>query len=624
MEPRYLLAQLPGLGDATRQHLSIFVNGVIQGIPANIGVAGNQMQLVHTRDSGGVIHVQPTGVQPPPTELPTLGDFFDTWRERAGTIGNRPNAIFNANQIFSHVVDATHTLRFYVNGVLNTEYENHRLGFNEELVIVYDSIENMAPQLAELPDVQMFSGAPLAVGLDAYDTDFDPLVFDVQSDNPQLHVSLLKGRNLRMSVENYGDMVFQLFEQLAPRTSGRIAGLAESGFYDDIVFHRVVNNFVIQAGDPTATGTGGSDLGDFDDEFVADIQHTSRGVLSMAKTTDDTNDSQFFITEGPTRHLDFNHSIFGKLIEGENVREAISNVPTDARNLPQTPVRIETMTVFENSANRTLLLKPADGATGTAKVTVTVSDGRSVAQRSFNVAFQPDVTTGIFDSPPFLAPLPRTVYVVDDQELRLPLVATDVENNPVQFQVRQDPNLTTTLSTINANTVNTVAETQLTIQRKQNFTGSSLVTVWAQPTSGATNDARRDVQQFLVQVITGPLPGDANGDNQVGIADLQMVRAAFGSEGQNLPADVNKDGRVNVTDLQIVRGAFGLARETAAAPASSLTFSPQGDQPTVEQASAQPLSAFDAVFQTYAQDFAAPIDYTARGSRTKRCAADRR
>ena len=128
-------------------------------------------------------------------------------------------------------------------------------------------------------------------------------------------------------------MTFELFEDRAPRTTARIIQLAQSGFYDDVIFHRVINDFVIQGGDPDGTGTGGSGT-DFDDEFTPLLQHTSTGLLSMAKSSDDTNDSQFFVTEGPQRRLDFNHSVFGRLTTGEALRDAISNVPTGAGDKP--------------------------------------------------------------------------------------------------------------------------------------------------------------------------------------------------------------------------------------------------------------------------------------------------
>ncbi len=620
LEARWLFAgQLPGLGDATRQHLSIYINGQAEAIPANIGVFQEHVELVQTRFANGVIRVAPGETPAVETELPTLGDFFETWRTKGGLAGNRADAFFDSTRIFGHAVDAGHTLKLYVNGVPSTEFENHRLGFNEELTIVYDAVANTSPQLAELPNVTVLGGAPLLVGLDAFDADFDTLYFDVRSSNPQLQASFLEGRNLRMSVQGFGDMVFQLFDKLTPRAAGRIAELAQTGFHNNISFHRVINQFMIQGGDPTGTGSGGSELPNFDDEFVADLQHTSNGLLSMAKTNDDTNDSQFFITEVTTRHLDFNHSIFGKLIEGDAVREAISNVPTDGNDKPMTPVRIEATTVFQNSANRSLLLKAPAGVSGSSTITVTVSDGRSVTQRSFAVQFQPDLTGGINDSLPFLGPLPSTVYLVDDQPLALPLFATDVENSPIRFLAVANANLTTTLATTPITPVGQVAETPLTIQRKPGFTGTTQLTLRAQSATNVNGDSQRDVHVINVQVITGALPGDANGDNQVGVTDLQMVRAAFGFEGPDNPADVNDDGQVNLADLRIVRNAFGLARETPPAPAMSAStaisamdaMSAMSDD-TVNNAAA------DAVFQEYAFQPAVLVDAWPSESRAKR------
>jgi cyclophilin family peptidyl-prolyl cis-trans isomerase len=614
LEARWLFAgQLPGLGDATRQHLSIYINGNEQVIPANIGVFQDHVELVQTKFANGVIRVAPAETPVIETELPTLGDFFETWRTKGGLAGNRADAFFDSTRIFGHTVDAGHTLRLFVNGVPSTEFENHRLGFNEDLLIVYDAIANTPPQLASIPNVSALGGAPLVIGLDGFDGDFDTLYYDVHSSNPQLQASLLEGRSLRMSVQGFGDMVFQLFDKLAPRAAGRIAELAQSGFHNDITFHRVINNFMIQGGDPTGTGSGGSDLGDFDDEFVADLQHTSPGLLSMAKTTDDTNDSQFFVTEVTTRHLDFNHSIFGKLIERDDVRQAISNVPTGTNDRPLTPVRIEATTVFQDSANRSLLLKASEGITGSSTVTVSVSDGRSVKQRSFVVQFQPDLTGGSNDSTPFLAPLPATVYVVDDQPLALPLFATDVENSPIQFVAVANTNLTTTLATTPITPIGHVAETPLTIQRKPGFTGTTQLTLRAQPVGNVTSDSRRDVQVINVQVITGALPGDANGDNQVGVADMQIVRAAFGFEGPDNPADVNDDGRVNLADLRIVRNAFGLARETPPPPAT-----PTATSLRAMSADSVHDAASDAVFQAYPFEPAVLVDARPSDGRAKR------
>ncbi len=202
----------------------------------------------------------------------------------------------------------------------------------------------------------------------------------------------------------------------------------EIPFYQDIIFHRVVNNFVIQGGDPTGTGSGGSPLGDFDDQFNVDLQHNRTGLLSMAKSGDDTNDSQFFVTEGAQRHLDFNHSIFGILVEGEANRDAISNTAV-VNTRPTIPVTIEATEVFTDNENAVVMLKAQAGASGTANITVTVTDqqGHSVAQ-TFNVNIQNDTVNGA----PFLTDIPTIETTVDTPAV-FQLVAIDIENDAVKF-----------------------------------------------------------------------------------------------------------------------------------------------------------------------------------------------
>ncbi|MDZ4821471.1 MAG: putative Ig domain-containing protein [Planctomycetota bacterium] len=277
-----------------------------------------------------------------------------------------------------------------------------------------------APSLVAIPNVTVYQGAPLQVPLDGSDADInDTLTYTVTSNNPNLIIERHSGnRSLRIHVKHEssgvndpafeGDMVFELFEDLAPETTARIIELAESGFYDGIIFHRVIETFVIQGGDPTGTGSGGSDLGDFDDEFHPDLLHTSVGLLSMAKSSDDTNDSQFFITAGPTRHLDFNHSIFGRLVEGEDIRQKIAKVAVGSGDKPVTPVTMTKVEVFEDKQNEVITLKTAPGATGTAQVTVTVSDGNGgTAQRVFNVtmAADPALQNDTQDSQPYFEPI---------------------------------------------------------------------------------------------------------------------------------------------------------------------------------------------------------------------------
>lgn len=119
-----------------------------------------------------------------------------------------------------------------------------------------------------------------------------------------------------------GEMVFKLHADKTPNTVNNFVFLARQGYYDGTVFHRVINDFMVQGGDPTASGMGGPGY-KFEDEFHKDLRHAGRGVLSMANAGPGTNGSQFFITHRATPHLDNKHTVFGQLTEGEGVLMAI-------------------------------------------------------------------------------------------------------------------------------------------------------------------------------------------------------------------------------------------------------------------------------------------------------------
>jgi cyclophilin family peptidyl-prolyl cis-trans isomerase len=119
-----------------------------------------------------------------------------------------------------------------------------------------------------------------------------------------------------------GDIVFKLFAAEVPNTVNNFVFLARQGYYDGTTFHRVIDNFMAQGGDPTGTGRGGPGY-KFNDEFHPSLRHNKRGILSMANAGPNTNGSQFFITHGPTPHLDDKHAVFGELIAGEDVLMAI-------------------------------------------------------------------------------------------------------------------------------------------------------------------------------------------------------------------------------------------------------------------------------------------------------------
>jgi cyclophilin family peptidyl-prolyl cis-trans isomerase len=146
---------------------------------------------------------------------------------------------------------------------------------------------------------------------------------------------------------NMGLIEIELYEDKVPKTVGNFVGLAEKNYYDGIIFHRVIDGFMIQGGDPTGTGMGGESFygKSFEDEFHPDLRHTEAGILSMANAGPNTNGSQFFITLAATPWLDGKHSVFGKVISGMDVVEKIGNVETGAQDRPVNEVVMETVTI---------------------------------------------------------------------------------------------------------------------------------------------------------------------------------------------------------------------------------------------------------------------------------------
>jgi peptidyl-prolyl cis-trans isomerase B (cyclophilin B) len=124
-------------------------------------------------------------------------------------------------------------------------------------------------------------------------------------------------------VTNKGTIRLQLFADEAPNTCANFEKLSADGFYDGLKFHRVIPDFMIQTGCPQGTGTGGPGY-QFEDEFHADLKHAGPGILSMANSGPGTNGSQFFITHVATPWLDGKHSVFGKVLEGKDVVDAIA------------------------------------------------------------------------------------------------------------------------------------------------------------------------------------------------------------------------------------------------------------------------------------------------------------
>ncbi len=161
---------------------------------------------------------------------------------------------------------------------------------------------------------------------------------------PEMQIDPKKAYKARMETDK-GTMVIELFADKTPKTVNNFVFLAREGYYDNVIFHRVISNFMVQGGDPTGTGRGGPGY-KFGDEFVSSLRHDKQGILSMANAGPATNGSQFFITHGPTPHLDGKHTVFGQVVEGLDV---LMSIPArDPGNVNAPAVKIISVTIEES------------------------------------------------------------------------------------------------------------------------------------------------------------------------------------------------------------------------------------------------------------------------------------
>ncbi len=161
---------------------------------------------------------------------------------------------------------------------------------------------------------------------------------------PEMQIDSKKKYQARMETDK-GTMVIELFADKTPKTVNNFVFLAREGYYDGVIFHRVINDFMVQGGDPTGTGMGGPGY-KFADEFHPSLKHNKQGILSMANAGPGTNGSQFFITHVPTPWLDGKHTVFGQVVEGLDVLMSIPARDPNNRNAPA--VKIKSVTIEES------------------------------------------------------------------------------------------------------------------------------------------------------------------------------------------------------------------------------------------------------------------------------------
>ena len=233
------------------------------------------------------------------------------------------------------------------------------------------------------------------------------------------------------TVTNLGDMTFMLFRDVAPHTVDVIQGFTMGGLYtSNTIFHRVVPGFVIQGGDPSTNGSGGP-VFRYDDEFKSNALFSGNGQLALANSGKDTDGSQFFVTSGPQRPLDFGYTIFGQLLRGFTVLTNIINTPTNGASRPLADVIITRASFVPDNFDTVLTLTGTNlaGVVGTIKVIA--DDGAGGQATNF---FTATTASDAVNDPPFLnTPAITNLLIPISGSLTGVLSAFDLEGNAINY-----------------------------------------------------------------------------------------------------------------------------------------------------------------------------------------------
>ncbi|HEY3968716.1 MAG TPA: peptidylprolyl isomerase [Planctomycetaceae bacterium] len=368
------------------------------------------------------------------------------------------------------------------------------------------------------------------VAADVTNSTTNPVSFTVTSSNPNVTATVLTGGlSLDLNVSGVdstgtpftGDIVLRLFENLAPDTTAHIIQLAQSGFYNGLTFHRVISGFVAQGGDPTGSGSGGSGPGGtvspIDDEFSTSLTYTSNGLLGMANSGHDTNDSQFFITAVDQtlaqlpQNLNFENPIFGIVTSGFDILNKLMSTPTDSNNKPLTNEVINSATVFTDTNDGVIELQSAPGFTGSTTITITANDGNgSTSQQQTTINVVPDTA----NDPPILGavgnqvttqgvPVTFTVQGIDLQDDPLTFVVKDPTSFATEGGTAPDPANVTVAIQVTPASGSTPSTATITLTPSVTFSGTiNLIVGVRDQTTHNSATALDDPRNFDTQAIT--------------------------------------------------------------------------------------------------------------------------
>ncbi|MDO4587824.1 MAG: peptidylprolyl isomerase [Planctomycetia bacterium] len=255
---------------------------------------------------------------------------------------------------------------------------------------------NVAPVISNLPDeITLYAGTSYHLAINGYDDDLDQISYAI-SDSGNLNgleatiptgrsVSITYSQEIDGAVQSLGTIVLQLFENDAPLSTQQFATLVESGFYEGLTVHRIVDDFMFQGGDPTGTGSGYSSLDNIPDEVVDYLQHSSPGIVAYANSNNaasgrtNTSNCQFYIMDAPYPYLDGGYNVFGFVTSGSSVCETISAIETEynssgEKSKPINTVKMSEVSLFQDYDNGVLRLNALDSATGSTTIVVSATD----------------------------------------------------------------------------------------------------------------------------------------------------------------------------------------------------------------------------------------------------------
>jgi cyclophilin family peptidyl-prolyl cis-trans isomerase len=378
-----------------------------------------------------------------------------------------------------------------------------------------------AVTLGTISQPNIANDKPIFIPVNVISTPAGNVTTSVTSDNANVTASVVSGgQSIRFDVSGTdsggvpfsGSITVRLFTDAAPNAAQRLVDLVNSGYYTGKNFPRIINNFMIQGGGTTTSDN--SPLSSFPDEFNADYTFASSGVLAMANSGDDTNNSQFFITDTKTllaqRHqdLNFNYSIVGVLTDGFDIYQKIITTPVQDNGSGETsrPTNTVTITgaaVFTDTKNAVIKLTPNSSfGTGTANIVVTADDGTGPTVQNFTVAGVNDNV----NSPPFITtPIPDQTATAGTP-VTFTVNVTDIDGDATTLAVKDSAFNSTTIP--NATVSINQTTKQVTITPNAGFTGTITFKVGVRASSAADTAANYDTQTVNLTVTAAPVtPG---------------------------------------------------------------------------------------------------------------------